>query len=278
MNRTKPTARRDAFTVQKTLSRCKIARNGSISLDTLSAMLLLFFLAYTTTPYLHKFFDTLSNLLLSILSLDSSMDRALLLRILASLCTISFSGLLYIIALDNKKKSNSYTAEMLTAKLFLRQFVLAIAILIPCGLIAAVIEKLYLRSGTHTIQADVLPLYTTISGLIILVIDTALLAFKEELIYRAIPGYVVSTFLVPESISTTQDNTIIRPYSPDMFVILIVLSIPFGLAHRGLGAMFGSLLAGTAFLYLVAIKKFRWWILAIAHTMYNLLVLTKVSI
>ncbi len=278
MSKTKPPAQRDTFTAQQNTLLCNTARRRNTSLDSLSSMLVLFFFFYTATPYLQRAFNALANMMLTLWKPDSSIDRALLQRILASLCAIFCSGLLYVIACNNKKKSNRYTPASLTAKIVLRQFISAVAILTLCGLFAAAIEKFYFESSTRAIEADVLKLRSSISGLIILAIDTVVLAFKEELIYRAIPGLVVSTFFTREPIKSTEDSNNGFTYSPDMYLILSAFSIPFGLAHRGLGVVLGSLLAGTAFLYLIVIKNFRWWILAIAHAVYNFFVLMTVSI
>ena len=243
-----------------------------------SAIVFLFFIAYTATPYLHIGFDAAANQILTLGNWDSALPRTIIHRTLASSCAIAYFGLLYCISQCLKKKLNLHTLESLTTKRFLYQFLFALVILALCGLSAAIVEGLYMQSNGHSVQRDSLQLRTTNLGLITLVIDTTILAFKEELIYRAIPSFVLSTLFFPELTNRSQVSNSSRTYPRGLFIILVLFSIPFAIAHTGIGTMFGSLLAGTAFLFMIITKQYRWWILALAHAVYNFLVLMNVPV
>lgn len=278
MSKTKQPAQRDIQLAHQLSSLLSTPPTKNTSLQFWSGMLFLFFLTYATTPYLQIVFNTAAHLILTLWSVDTSMHRALLHRILAALCAIFCSGLLYCIPCSYKQNATTYSPKPLLVKTVLQQFLSALAILVLCGFAAAAIEKLCLRSSIRYIQADIVKLRSTISGLILLFIDTTVLAFKEELIYRAFPGFVLRTYFVTEPTKHTHFSNTSYRYTFGMVLILVLLSIPFGFTHTGIGVVLGSLLAGTIFLYLIAIKNVRWWILALAHTIYNFLVLLTISV
>lgn len=138
---------------------------------------------------------------------------------------------------------------------------------------------------SHT--ANILPpeVYAAWFSAVLIILSTAMAAFKEELIYRAVSGVILAyLFGLQPAFAQIQAESPAKgvgepPLKRTMLQKLLKLatlfafSMPFALAHQGFGTIASSFILGINFLYLV-LRGWSWKTLATAHTVYNLVVIT----
>ncbi len=240
-------------------------------------LLILSFALYLLPSVLPAFFYASSRLLLPANRSVPGTVAGEFQSLLENLLAFGFFGMQLLFLPGYTKKAGNLLAR----------FALSLGILGACGIFAAWFNKLTIAGNMASLPMSASvgqEVRSTWLGLLLLGINTSLAAFKEELIYRAVPGTILAyLFGLQTTFAQIQAESPVKSIgetSPKrtrqqklaISAALLVFSIPFALAHQGPGTIAASLILGTSFLFLV-LRGWSWLVLALAHTAYNLAVL-----